>query len=279
MRHIALLLLSFATIACAVHTEGCPHEPVDSEPELPRLTPAGTFVIDQLDVARPSPTSEIIDGLNLDGRVSCALDREGAFIEDTISPSGVRGVDSRFYFVVGLAEIFLGPDLATAFEEQFVGGDVFVLDFERMRVATARIDDPALLTSGRLTPGQSFRLDQAFAFPPPTGGGFLTTLGDLPIVLPLGDGDGIPTVLHDAHLRVDNDPAESGKVQGLIAGHFLTTELIDALLAEPPFSEYPDLVRDSVLNQADLLPDDESGEARAVSVALLFHAISAELLE
>lgn len=250
----------------------------------PCRSSAGTYLVRRMDFGREEPPG-VAPGLDLDGRVSDETDVAGCSVPDLVDADGTPGIDNQLGTLTPVLETALGRDFAEDFRASIASGELLLLfelgvdpsgeatltlsrgqvpgggapalDGEGLVAADQPLSvTPLLVGDGRLpVESASASCDRA-----------VVTSGqvELPLLWPSLELTAEVTI-HDAIARFETGSDGSS---GLIAGHILIDELLDAIDApiEPP---PPD---PSMQGNGDLAPDGR-GICQSMSLTMVFDAV------
>jgi hypothetical protein len=242
-------------------------------------------VIDGLTAARVDPVGDptIIEGFDLDGRVSDRDDEDGCLWEDRTSPppESEMGVDNMLgptfdAFLAYFAEdLDFGPQIARGMHliviEIRQDGDAVQLDLSE--VVTMDRGAPVLDDDGRLVADQELELVRLLGRIEGTGG---TTIevgpgaADLPILATHPD----TTVLDPFRARVRMQ--DDGTAEGVLGGGIDVEAAAAFAVAVNPEAIPESVARSAASAQADLAPDAE-GNCTRISGAWTFTAVPARI--
>lgn len=261
--------------------EGCRTDPVD--PVDPVDFDTFFFVVDTLTVPVEGPTG-VLDGFNLDGRVSDDTDAMTCFHRDYTSPGGERGVDNS-YAIFARASSGIGGDLNEQIAGLINSGRwVWLVSLEpsgtlvNVRIYNGEISGggPPSLSGSTLAPGQTFDVQLNPHVVSMSGTRVSNTIaaGDTSgvVFMPAGDGE-VQVTLRG--IRFVADLGIGGRlVSGRIGGYLEIEEWIAAVIAGGGGINEATL-RSILSGFSDLMYDPMTDECRAISVGLNFSAVSA----
>ena len=254
------------------------------------------FVADDLVIPTEDPPG-VVNGFDLDGRVSDDTDAEGCFQPDFTSPDGTMGVDNQLATLAPTLEGALGSDLDATIAEALGDGSIIIL-MELDGAETTEDDSVTLnLYLGELTADDTCAMDaepmcitagktfdingdsvdasgNALISVPATitGGTLMAEVDTLELNIPFDEGTNIELTIRNATVRADvgSDTLENG----LIGGQLNIEELITTVMAVGGEDIPVGLVRSTFETVADL-DADADGVCQAVSVGIEFGAVGA----
>jgi len=257
------------------------------------------YVVNFADIGQADPTGdpEIVEGFNLDDRVSDDADEQGCFKPDFTSPppDNEPGVDNQLGPI--LASLGGSFDVAGSIAEALADGSLLLL-FEVQNVDDMTNDGcvtvniylgelqpgvtaPMLDGSGRIAGGQTFDLN-SLSF---TGDQPMVTVegqivngrvqgGPVDISLTFAVMDTALTLaIRQAQVRFNVVGGGASIDTGVIGGQLDTEETINTITMA--VMDVPESLARSILEgQADLEPD-AAGQCQAVSMGLVFEGVPA----
>jgi len=245
------------------------------------------ILLDHLTFAQEHSLS-VVDGMDLDCRVSDDTDAEGCFQTDFISADGAQGIDNGFSALLPTLTSIVGSDLVeTQLEASEDARDLPVLslyeledgtlDVSLVRASTTDGASVARDATGQALPMQTLRLDESSAQwlgrARPLGTQLVLRGGALylPLQLPDDHGERVYIVSPVVEVGASLDLADASTSQAVFTGAISVDELmrITRLLG---LNRYADVIHGSYVSAADLGPD-ASGQCAYVSFGLVFDPV------
>ncbi len=237
---------------------------------------------------------EIVQGFNLDDRVSDDTDAQGCYQPDFTSPDGRTGIDNQLSTLKPTLASFVG-DLDMSISDALADGSVILL-MELMGADST--DDPdvtlnlylgevpgggaPMLADGKIAPGQTFDINPAslddsgnpiVSVPGSTVAGRITA-GPLDLPLTLAIDATTSVTLNIRKATIEATITDGALTNGIIGGELSIDEIVMLAGQLGGGSIGEDTIRGTLGNVADLNPDGD-GVCQSVSVGLTFGSVSA----